>query len=127
MRKAVQVVLGLVAGGAVAVSYLFAIAWADEALPRSAEQLRPPKLRSHLPPERIDVLAGRWIAQIDPTDVAGSIAAIELLGGAPKVFVDAARLAAPTVGSARKGLRRGKRAAEERVPELGRHQSKWTA
>jgi hypothetical protein len=62
----------------------------EETLPRRAEQLAPPVLHSHLAPDRIDVLVGRWFSQIDPADVDGSLAAIRLLDGAPKVFVAAA-------------------------------------
>lgn len=91
MRKVVHTVSRAIASGVVVVHCLVAVARAgEEPLPRSAEQLTPPKLHSHLVPERLDVLVGRWIAQINPADVDGSIAAIELLSGAPKAFVDAA-------------------------------------
>ena len=91
MRNIFQVLSRAIVGGGVAVSCLFAVAWGDEGpLPRSAEQLRQPTLRSHLPRERIDVLVARWTTRIDSSDVVGSIAAIELLGGAPKPFVEAA-------------------------------------
>ncbi|RVU18480.1 hypothetical protein [Methylobacterium oryzihabitans] len=55
-----------------------------------AEQLRLPQLRSHLTPERRKMLVGRLLAQIDPADVDGAIAAVELLGEAPQDFVDEA-------------------------------------
>lgn len=62
----------------------------DRALPRTAEQLQLPKLRSHLALERRKLLVGRVLAQVDPADVDGAIAAVELFGEAPKDFVEEA-------------------------------------
>ncbi|TIL96293.1 MAG: hypothetical protein E5Y73_01940 [Mesorhizobium sp.] len=91
MQKVGQAVLGAVASGIIVMNCVFTIAWSsEEFLPRSAEQLTLPRLHSHLAAERVDILVGRWLAQMDPADVDGSIAAIELLDGAPKAFVDAA-------------------------------------
>src|ERR1700746_2200710 len=93
MSQAFYAALRLIIIGLALVDCLSGIARADEAaFPRHAEELTPPKLRSHLSPERIDVLVGRWIAQIDPADVEGATGAIDLLGDAPKAFVNAARL-----------------------------------
>ena len=71
MQRLVQTVLGAIASGVVVISCVFAAAWSEEALPRSAEQLTLPQLRSHLSSERVDVLVGRWMAEINPADVEG--------------------------------------------------------
>jgi hypothetical protein len=87
MRKAMKTLLRL-AGSVVAASCLLSLGWADEThLPRSADQLTLPTLRSHMSVERLDVLVNRWIGLVNAADVTGAIAAIELLDGAPSAFV----------------------------------------
>lgn len=87
MLRTIQVFLRLLTVAAMAGCLPAQGQLENRSLPRTAEQLQSPQLGSHVAPERRKVLIGRFLAQVDPADVDGAIAAIELLGEAPHVFV----------------------------------------